>query len=149
MNVRTILVPTDASRDADCALSAAVDLAKLSRARIVVLHAYNVDSRAAPSALGTYTLPQSLCDELHSRATDLVQKAVHEVVAQGVEASGLTVSAPAASAIVEEAERLPADLIVMGTTGRTDLAHVLLGSVAEWVIKTAQCPVMTVSARTA
>ncbi len=52
--------------------------------------------------------------------------------------------APAANAILEMAESLPADLIVMGTRGLSGLKHVLLGSVAERVVQHANCPVLTV-----
>ena len=50
----------------------------------------------------------------------------------------------AATAIVQRAERIQADAIVMGTHGRTGLPHMLLGSVAEKVARTASCPVLTV-----
>ena len=51
-------------------------------------------------------------------------------------------------AIAAQAESLPADLIVMGTRGLTGLKHVVLGSVAERVVRTAPCPVLTVKAAT-
>jgi nucleotide-binding universal stress UspA family protein len=50
----------------------------------------------------------------------------------------------ASRAILDEAERLLADLIVMGTRGLTGLEHLVLGSTAERVIRLARCPVMTV-----
>ena len=50
---------------------------------------------------------------------------------------------PAAKQIVEHAGKIGADLIVMGTHGRTGLSHLLLGSVAERVVRTAGCPVLT------
>jgi nucleotide-binding universal stress UspA family protein len=56
---------------------------------------------------------------------------------------------PPFSAILDLAESLPADLIVMGTQGRTGLKHVLLGSVAERTVRLAPCPVLTVKAKTA
>ena len=52
-----------------------------------------------------------------------------------------------ADAIVSEAAQLGADLIVMGTHGRTGLQHVLLGSVAEKVVRHASCPVLTIRLR--
>ena len=58
----------------------------------------------------------------------------------------MTVCEPAAPAIVAQAESLPADLVVMGTRGHTGLKHVVLGSVAERVVRTAPCPVLTVKA---
>lgn len=58
----------------------------------------------------------------------------------------ITLCEPATTAIVEEAQRIGADLIVMGTRGHTGLKHVVLGSVAERVVRTAPCPVLTVKA---
>jgi nucleotide-binding universal stress UspA family protein len=55
-----------------------------------------------------------------------------------------TAEGQAASAIVRQAEQVRADLIVMGTHGRSGLPHMLLGSVAEKVVRTASCPVLTV-----
>jgi nucleotide-binding universal stress UspA family protein len=50
----------------------------------------------------------------------------------------------AASAIVRQAKHIKADVIIMGTHGRSDLPHILLGSVAEKVVRTASCPVLTI-----
>ena len=146
MNIGTILVPTDFSKDGDNALAKAVDLAKLLRAKLVVLHAYHVDLPIASPMVGAYTLPPRFYEQVRSEATARVEKTAHELAAQGIEASGIAVSEPASVAIVEQAERLPADLIVMGTRGLSGLKHVLLGSVAERVIREAPCPVLTVKA---
>jgi hypothetical protein len=55
-----------------------------------------------------------------------------------------TEEGPARTAIVQQAERVQANIIVMGTHGRSGLPHLLLGSVAEKVVRTAPCPVMTI-----
>jgi nucleotide-binding universal stress UspA family protein len=55
---------------------------------------------------------------------------------------------PPAAAIVRAARRERAGLIVLGTHGRTGLTRILIGSVAERVVRTARCPVLTVPART-
>lgn len=147
MQVDTILVPTDFSADADKALSTAAEIAKLVEARVVILHAYHVDIPLVTPLDGTYTLPQGFYDELRSQATSQVENAAKELVAQGIEAIGIALSEPASVSIVAKAENLPADLIVMGTRGLTGLKHVVLGSVAERVVRMAPCPVLIVKAR--
>jgi nucleotide-binding universal stress UspA family protein len=146
MNVNTILVPTDFSDDARKALSTAGELAKLFGARVVVLHAYHVDIPIASPMAGGYALPQGFYEGVRSHAIAEIEKAAKELAGTGVEATGIAHSEPAALAIVAEAEKLPADLIVMGTRGLTGVKHVLLGSVAERIVRTAPCPVLTVKA---
>jgi universal stress protein E len=71
------------------------------------------------------------------------------VATEGIAATPHLSEGPAAPAIVGLAERLGADLIVMGTRGHTGLRHVLLGSVAERTLRHAPCSVMTVKASSA
>jgi nucleotide-binding universal stress UspA family protein len=75
-----------------------------------------------------------------------VDEVVGRLSAGGVEATGVVLQEPAALAVVDQAEKLSADLIVMGTRGNTGLKHVVLGSVAERVVRTAPCSVLTVKA---
>lgn len=147
MKVKTILVPTDFSAHAEKALSTAAELAKLfGGAKVSVLHAYHVDVPMVSPMAGGYALPQGFYEELRAQATARVDELVEKLAAEGIDASGVALQTPAALAIVEQAEKLPADLIVMGTRGNTGLKHVLLGSVAERIVRTAPCPVLTVKA---
>lgn len=148
MNVKTILVPTDFSADSERARETAIELAKLYGARVVVLHAYHVDIPMTTTAFGGggYAIPQGFFDDLRAHAEAQVEQEVQLIAAEGVEANGIAVGEPASLAILSHAESLPADLIVMGTRGISGLKHVLLGSVAERVVRTAPCPVMTVKA---
>ena len=78
-------------------------------------------------------------------------KAQLELLGDGLRARGLTVSEITregypATVIEEEVERQQADLIVIGSRGRTGLKHMLLGSIAERVVQKAPCPVLTVKA---
>jgi nucleotide-binding universal stress UspA family protein len=146
MNVKTILVPTDFSADAENALSTATELAKLFGARVVVLHAYHVDIPVVSPMAGGYALPPGFYEDLRSQAIAQVEKLAEGAAAEGVEVTGLAIQEPAAVAIAAQAESLPADLIVMGTRGLTGLKHVVLGSVAERVVRTARCPVLTLKA---
>lgn len=146
MKIDTILVPTDFSPDAEQAVSVAVELAEHFGAKIVVVHAYHVDIAMVSPMAGAYALPQGFYEDLRAQANAQVQKVASEIAAKGIDASGVAIAEPASVAIVAQAEALPADLIVIGTRGLTGLKHVVLGSVAERVVRTAPCPVLTVKA---
>lgn len=145
MHVKTILAPTDFSADSEKACDAAIELAKLYGASVVVLHAYHVSVPMTTSAFGgAYTMPEGFFDDIRSEAKARVEQAAKDLATDGVDVRGVAVGDPASLAIISFAESLPADLIVMGTRGISGLKHVLLGSVAERVVRSAPCPVMTV-----
>ena len=147
MKVDTILVPTDFSADAEKALSTAADLAKtFGGAKIVVLHAYAVDIPMVSPMAGGYSLPTGFYEDLYAQASARMDALVGELSKSGLDATGMVLQEPAALAVVDQAEKLSADLIVMGTRGNTGLKHVVLGSVAERVVRTAPCSVLTVKA---
>ena len=76
-----------------------------------------------------------------------MNRLVEDVAAKGVDVSGRVSMDHASRAILEEAERMLADLIVMGTRGLTGLEHLVLGSTAERVLRLAHCPVLTVKTK--
>jgi nucleotide-binding universal stress UspA family protein len=144
MKVETILVPTDFSSHAEEALAVATELAKTFGARIVVLHAYHLDVPMMSPMAGGYALPENFYADLQAHATARVEKLAGDLATEGVDAVGVAIPEAASLAIVDQAHSLPADLIVMGTRGNTGLKHVVLGSVAERVVRAAPCPVLTV-----
>jgi nucleotide-binding universal stress UspA family protein len=147
MEWKRILVPTDFSDDATVALEWALDLAQEIGASVTLLHAYHVViPLAVPPSGGGFRIPGAIAREMRSRAEGEVARAASEHARPGVRLEGRAVEEPASFAIVREAGRLPADLIVMGTRGRSGLTHAVLGSVAERVMATAPCPVVTVRA---
>ncbi len=148
MKIDTILVATDFSDDADQALDTACELAKIFGARIVLLHAFTIDLPLAASPLGgPVFLPDGFDIEYRNQAIHKVDQLAKVTEAStGVGVQGVAIQQPAALAIVEQAEQLPAELIVMGTRGLTGLMHVALGSTAERVVRKAACPVLTVKA---
>ncbi|MBW2424973.1 MAG: universal stress protein [Deltaproteobacteria bacterium] len=147
MKIETILVPTDFSEDAQHALGTAKELARQFGSKLVLLHAYRVDLPMSTPALGGgFILPDGFYEDLRAHATKQVEELAAETSKEGFEVSGIAMEDRASVAIVEEAKRLPADLIVMGTRGLTGLKHVALGSVAERVVRDAPCPVLTVKA---
>jgi nucleotide-binding universal stress UspA family protein len=147
MKIDVILVPTDFSKHAEQALETATELARTFGSRIVLLHAYSLDLPLASPALGGgVILPEGFYVEYRSQASLEVERRARQATRSDVEVEGIAIERPAWSAILDQAEVLPADLIVMGTRGLTGIKHVALGSTAERVVRMAPCPVLTVKA---
>lgn len=123
--VRTLLFPTDFS---DCARYAGGKAAELARHFGAHVHVLHVDPPVTEPA-----------------APERLAQAAAQL-GPGIDATTATTSGTAARAICAYARRIGADLIVIGTHGRTGVSHTLLGSVAEAVVRRAPCPVLTVRA---
>lgn len=146
--ITRILVPTDFSATADAALDYAHVLAERFGAALELLHVLDdpfvADGMAAEAyiseapALRTSML-QEAQERLRHRAS--AREGVPTITTEVLFGHG-------ARTIAEHATERGSDLIVMGTHGRTGFAHLLLGSVAEQLVRTAPCPVLTVRNRT-
>jgi len=147
IRIRHILVPTDFSPTSDAALEYARDVADRFGATLQLLHVLQ-----DPFVNGPLVSAQSLSETPGVRTTimeDAKARLTARLTAHDRErfgAQGEVVFGRGADTIVEYAADSRADLIVMGTHGRTGVAHLLLGSVAERVVRTAHCPVLTVRA---
>jgi nucleotide-binding universal stress UspA family protein len=139
-----ILVPLDFSRHSEVALDLAIALAKEHGGKVLLFHAYELPA-AVTMAYGV-AIPQSLWDGVQEAAQERLDQALARVKAARVEGVTQFTTGPAPDAITAAAAAQKADLIVMGTRGLTGLKHALLGSVAERVLRTAPCPVLTVKA---
>ncbi len=138
----TLLVPVDFSPHSEKAIEAAIGLAKTFGARIHVLHAYHLPIQlATPDQI---VIPRDFWTAVRDSAARKLEETVQKIEAKGVRAETHLAEMPPAQAITQTAEKIGADLIVMGTRGLTGLKHVLLGSVAERTIRAAPCPVMTI-----
>jgi nucleotide-binding universal stress UspA family protein len=127
--VRTILQPTDFSKHSTYAFQLACALARDRGARLIVLHVIPV-----PTLQEKFAYREEVEEALAGiRAPDPQVRLERR----------LEVGDPAAR-ILEAAQAIPCDLIVVGTHGRTGLGRALLGSVAEQVVRRAPCPVLTV-----
>ena len=137
---QTFLVPHDFSDDAEAALEAAVELARRLDAQLHLLHVY----QQPVDVLSPYgvAIPPNVGPELRAAAQSRLQKIAARI--SGVRIEVHVAEGPPALVITEQAQALAADLVVMGTHGRTGLRHLLLGSVAERTMRTAPCPVLTV-----
>jgi len=142
MNTRRILCPTDFSQYTDAALSYASSLAAESDATLYIVHVH--EYRDSTAALGdaavNYAGPWGVADrsEVH-RQLDQVKPTEPRVDYEHRYLEG-----GAIHEIVAFAQREHIDLIVMGSHGRTGLARLLMGSVAEGVARRAPCPVLIV-----
>jgi len=141
---RTILVPHDFSPYSDAAVALARQLVELSEARLHLIHAVDVPRLHAvtPAGVIALSLPSVLAEGALLEAEDALRR-VADAARRGAVAVHVLEGTPT-DVICAVAAQLPADLIVMGTHGRTGLAHVLLGSVAERTLRRAPCPVLTV-----
>jgi nucleotide-binding universal stress UspA family protein len=135
--IRTILYPTDFSECSEYAFALACSLARDYNARLVVLHVMQLP----PAIPGEAGLIVAESDEYRAYAKDQL---LRYQPTDGVRLEHWLETGEAETEIVRLARKLNADLIVMGTHGRTGLGRLLLGSVAEHVLRKAPCPVLTV-----
>ncbi len=145
--IRRILHPTDFSSASRPALAWAVDLAKRTKASLTLVH---VMTPVVPMVGEGYVSPQAWADlqrQMRARGQRELDKHAARARKAGVRATALLLEGTPADRIVRAARSRRADLIVMGTHGRGALAKLFLGSVAERVIGTTPCPVLTVRAR--
>ena len=134
--LKRILVATDFGPAAEAALTYGRALANNFGATLTVMHvAENFFLR--PTSADPHALKEAVARRLEERLTSDDRRALH---ARAV----LDTSDQPADAITTYAKQAEIDLIVMGTHGRDGLAHLLVGSVAERVVRTASCPVLTV-----
>ncbi len=145
VHIETILVPIDFSEHASRALDYAIELAEHFGAELHLLHSYPLHPSMASAAYGA-CIPADLDGAFRKAANEQLRECADKVAARGLHVETNATPVPAADAISAHAEKVQADLIIMGTRGLTGLKHVLLGSVAERTVRMAPCPVMTLKA---
>jgi len=133
--VRHIVAGADHSADSRRAVGYAGELAKALNATLTVVH---VDEKAALVPGSDLARRELVLD------AEAMDETVAELAARGVEARGVVRPGRPADGICALAREEGADLIVVGTQGRSCLAHIVLGSVAERVVREAPCPVVLV-----
>jgi nucleotide-binding universal stress UspA family protein len=164
MKVEKILVPIDYSEHSTLALEWGASLAQKYGAQLLLLHVVHKAMEEVPThPTGPIVAPYSSYEESMAQhgspsqsevvIIDYIEKAETELydlarsqLKESVPAKARVAVGRTAEEILQVAGDEGVDLIVMGTHGRTGLRHVLLGSVAETVVRTAPCPVFTVKA---
>lgn len=141
LSLKKILVPTDFSACAADALRLAQEIAQKFEGTITLLHVYQIP--AYPLAEGTYVGGPQVTAEIVKDILAALERAKDEAGASVPISTQIAEGVPYLE-VARVAREGHFDLIVIGTHGRTGLRHLLLGSVAERVVRTASCPVLTV-----
>ena len=147
MTIKRMLCASDFSPASRPALRLAQELARALKAKLILFHAYET---SVPIGNGGY-LPPSVMQEMLTTTRDAAARGLERLArsspGKGVRISTLLAEGPAAAAIVRAAKKQRVNLVVMGTHGRTGVRRLLMGSVADRVIRTASCPVLVVGGR--
>jgi nucleotide-binding universal stress UspA family protein len=142
--IRTVLVPTDFSRDAELSTSVALDLLSKQpgETTLVLLHVYHLPFEY--TAYGTIPTSFDYFKDVEGAAEDRLRELAEPLASEGLSVKTVAREGYPPEVIIGEAEACGADLIALGTHGRSGLTHLLLGSTAERVVQHASCPVLTV-----
>ncbi len=146
---RKILVATDLTPTSFPAVTSAIELGRKLRAMVTTLFVVDAGYEARrwfmPFSAGQVDFIQSIAQSEKAAAERVLADQVREASPNGlVDSVELVRVGIPSDMICEVAKELGADLIVMGTHGRTGLSHAFLGSIAERVLRTAPCAVLTV-----
>lgn len=140
-HLETILLATDGSPASEPASGQAIDLATQVEARLLVVSVLSAASR--PSEASPDPAVADSRDSLTAKAQSIVQRAK----AAGANAAFLVWEGEPGEAIVAAADAEDADLIIVGSHGRSGVSRFLIGSVSDYVVRHAHCPVMVVRGR--
>lgn len=139
--IRRILVPHDFSDHSTRALRVAAEWARKLEATVTLLHA--VEPVVYPEFYAVDLLPDEMIGRLRTRSEDALERAAQEHL-EGIDVHAEVVVGRAGDTIVAEAASENHDLVVMGTRGLSGLEHLLLGSVAESVLRRCALPLLAV-----
>jgi universal stress protein A len=150
VDIERILVPFDFAEPSLRALGYAKSLAERFGSSLHLLHAVpdpfvpNTYMPLSPDASAAYYLPPGVVEEIVKDAESRLDHVLSPADRQAFHALTFVQVGDARKEILDHAAREHVDMIVMGTHGRGGAAHLLLGSVAERVVRAAPCPVLTV-----
>jgi nucleotide-binding universal stress UspA family protein len=142
--IRRILHATDFSPASARALNEAVKLATQNRAALLIVHVIEPTSYVAGDEFGSAEIYTKLQDIAERDAKTSMSKLLGRLKKSNIKAQGLLLKGFAYDQIVKAAKSKKANMIVIGTHGRTGLSKLFMGSVAGKVISLATCPVLTV-----
>ena len=139
--MKSLLVPVDFSGITEDVIDTAIDFARAFQGRVTLLHVLQPPVVASEFALPVEVLQEALVTG-EKAATAKVESYVSRFQAAGVTAEARVLHGPPGSLIVEEAERVKADFVIMGSHGHGKLYDLIVGSTANRVIKKAKCGVI-------
>lgn len=137
-----ILVPLDFSAPSEQALDSAIELAGKLEARLTLLHVVHPPILDTGPVVGLSAAYTDLTARMEADAKSALDASIERAREAGLQSEYVLLHGVPFQQIVEFAREQQADLIVMSTHGRTGLQHVLLGSVAEKVVRLAPCAVL-------
>lgn len=142
-----ILVATDGSRYSNAAVSEAIRIAKRCGGNLIVVSVAASESISPLDIVHSQMQQGLIADKEIKEAENNIKKAKDLTGKEGVKAEGLVLSGRPYEAIVDTAKEKKADLIIVGSYGRTGIERLLMGSVTERVIGHAECAVLVVKAK--
>lgn len=144
--MQNVLAAVDFSEVSDRVVERAHELALAFSAELYLVHVAAPDPEFVGYEAGPESVRTQRAQELRQEHRDLQARAA-ALRARGVRAHALLIQGPTVDKLVEEIERLAADMVVLGSHGRGALLRALLGSVSEGVIRRSPCPVLVVPSR--
>ncbi len=144
IDLKRILVPTDFSKSSENALTYALAFAEKFGAAVDLLHVVQDLALFIPEAVLVTPQPAPPVEQFVTAARTALERVIQALNRPDLAVRPEVAEGTTYEAIVSFARERGVDLIIMGTHGHTGLAHVLLGSVAERVVRRAPCPVLTV-----
>jgi len=139
-----ILVPTDFSEGSQTALEYACGLAKPFDAEIHLLHVIANDTAIAMGSDGFFSVSDDILNDIRAGVKKKLEETADKISTSVRNIVTVVREGPPFSEIVQYAKANDIDMIVLGTHGRTGISHLLIGSVAEKVVRKARIPVVTV-----
>ena len=138
MEIKNILVPVDGSEGSDRAITHAISMAEVCDAKLNFLYVANINQLAINACLSDAIL------EAVTKAGNVILDRAMEMVPTGIEKEAFSETGSPAVAILDFATTNSVDMIVMGSRGLGIVKGVLLGSVSQYIVEQARCPVLVV-----
>jgi nucleotide-binding universal stress UspA family protein len=142
MQINKVLVAIDFSSESDLAVRHALNVSRHTGAAIVLAHAYRTANLGYVSAMCTQGAVNQLVAEIQAGAGDKLREFCKQLGDSAIEVSSVLLDEAPDEGIPAEASRQDADLVIVGTHGRTGFKRLLLGSVAERIVRYSATPVM-------
>ena len=139
IRIRKIIVPTDFTAFSDHALDYATVIAKQFRSSILIMHVIEPFTYSVTDMMQVidHYVP------LKTIAQPMIENLQKRILKGGVKSTAFVTKGTPYLEIIKKARKDGVDMIIMGTHGRTGARHMLMGSVAERVVRMASCPVLT------
>jgi nucleotide-binding universal stress UspA family protein len=143
VSIKKILCPVDFSACSDEALKYAAYLALKESAKLYLIHVIDVRMYGHETPI-SFKMPEPDAETIERMKKELKASISSQKIYEKINLETIVTVGIPATEIIKAAKEKQVDMIVMGTHGRTGLAHVIVGSVAENVVRRASCPVLTV-----